>query len=152
VGGFQGRELLFQGGAHYPGLETDLSEGNTMVKRDSDQLRPEGEGADREPVRGPTQGRPALGAALFAITVNRCLPTEEGTIGLPIRTAELAQLLEQTYSRVPDVIAETMLLLRRCRAPQLRWLLRVLNSRPELRSLAGAVQQAFRTKPVPRVV
>jgi hypothetical protein len=92
-------------------------------------------------VDGQTERLADMARVLVAIVEERRLPADDQGTPLPLRSAELAQILAQTYGGFPGVIAATIAYLHEKGGRRERWLLEVLQSRPELHALAEAVER-----------
>jgi hypothetical protein len=83
----------------------------------------------------------ARAAYLVRVASSASLPigTDDKTVDLPIGDDELALVLKDTYGDEPQIVAAAILRLRMLKGGKDGWLLRVLQSRPELRKLAKPV-------------
>jgi hypothetical protein len=80
---------------------------------------------------------------LVSAVVDGCLPPCEDSyklVPLPVDDDVLAVILQQHFVAVPQAVAEAIRVLRKRGKEEERWLMRVLESQPELKALARAVQ------------
>jgi hypothetical protein len=142
VAGFRGREICLHAGACYPGVRFDAVDSRDAKKSLPSRLSSKKNGHAGSPeVDGNTEKLAAMARILVAIVEGRCLPAIEPDFPLPLRSAQLAQILAHAYGEFPGVIAVTIAFLHEKGGHRERWLLEVLQSRPELHALAEAVHQ-----------
>jgi hypothetical protein len=141
VAAFRGRELLFEAGACYEGVRFDALDNRHAKENLPRGLSAKNGHAGSPEVDGRTERLAAMAAVLVDIVEGRCLPADDRDPPLPLRSAQLAQLLAQTFGEYPGVIAVAIALLHEKGGNREEWLLQVLQTRPELSSLAEAVHQ-----------
>ena len=141
VAAFRGRKQLFQAHACYPGVRFDALTNRDAKTNLPRELSAKNGRADSPAVDGHTEKLAAMASVLVTIVAERRLPADDPDTPLPLRSAHLAQILAQTYGQFPGVIAVAIAFLHEKGGHRERWLVQVLQTRPELRALAEAVHR-----------
>jgi hypothetical protein len=154
VSGFRGEDLVVTSCTLYDDLPFAVCERCARVHGAVDIHVPVAGGAGAA-VAGASVDAAARAAALLRIVGAGAMPAVDypvpETMDLPVRDDELAHILRVFYGDAPGPVIDVLAALRQTDPVGHRWLVRVLEGRPELAGLAGRVRAAA-TRPDGRSV